>query len=89
MFKLSWTSPSKLQGEIYITELQRKTLRLGPLTDCEGNPWDIHAYYTTDEATIACACPMSQLHPYYYDTSGQSWGLVSQTWKPYKLVVKE
>ena len=58
---------------------------LGPLTDIDGNKWHIEAIIGAQ----VCACPLSQLHPYYTDTSGSDFGLVSQTWEPYQIEIVE
>jgi len=77
---LSWFRPSKLQGVIRVT---KPIYSLGRVTDVFGKRWDVKAII----GDTVCACLMSQLHPYYYDTSGQSYGCVSQKWKPYKYEV--
>jgi hypothetical protein len=71
----------------------RKPIRsLGPITDIDGNEWDIQAVSGGGVA----ACPRCELHPYFTDTSGQSFGggtigsgLISQEWKPYRVEVVE
>jgi hypothetical protein len=84
MFSLTMTAPCEVQGTIRVTKENRYP-RLGPLTDADGKKWDVEAVF----GQHVCAVPMDLLHPYFYDTSNQCFGLVHQVWKPYKLEVIE
>ena len=78
MFHLFYTYPSELAGEIVVRQPIRS---LGVFRDAYGKVWHIEGIAND----IAWAVPYDELHPYYRDTSGTSFGFVSQTWKPYKL----
>ena len=81
MLRMSYTSPDTIQGVI---RLRSKIKGLGRVTDVDGCIWDIVAIYPN----YVCATPLSDLHPYYSDTSAHTnYGLVHQEWKPYKVVV--
>jgi len=81
MFNLSYTSPSQIEGTI---QLRKRPSGLGFYTDINGKRWDIHGII----GDYVQACPVDSLHPYYTDTSGScSYGLVQQTWKPYKMEI--
>lgn len=82
MFNLSYMTPSELAGEIKVNKMHYS---LGNFTDAEGKRWNIRAVIND----ILLACPIESLHPYYSDTSGASYGLVSQQWLPYKQVVQD
>jgi hypothetical protein len=73
-----------IQGTI---ELANPLRGLGTVTDIHGERWDIHGII----GSYVQACPVSQLHAYYTDTSsGTVHGLVQQTWKPYNIkIVKD
>lgn len=84
MFSLFYSTPSKFAGTITLT---KSPSGLGPITDVNGNRWDINGII----GDYVQACPLNELHSYFTDTSGFGTdGMVSQTWKPYKLeIVKE
>ena len=84
MFQLTYTTPSEIKGAIRLTD-PFKQLRLGTITDAEGKRWDIRGYGSNAEGWWAWAVPLGQLHQYYSDTSGMGFGLVHQTWHPYKV----
>ena len=85
MFDLRYSQPCEIDGTIILRE---KPMHLGPITDVRGNVWDIKGIFDMKNGLWVQACPRNELHPYYYDTSGtNSWGLVSQTWKPYKVKI--
>ena len=86
MFNLSYTRPCDIQGTI---EVEKPIMRLGLITDIHGTIWDIHGIYGIEQQQIVQAAPKSHLHPYYTDTSMSSYGLVHQTWKPYKTKVTQ
>jgi hypothetical protein len=80
MFRLSTMQPCEIQGTIKVA---KRTYQFGTITDIEGNQWDVNGYI----GDTVLAVPLSGLHPYYSDTSGASYGLVQQSWKPYKLEI--
>lgn len=80
MFNLSYTTPSEIKGTIRV---KKPVYSLGPMTDADGKRWDVRAVI----GSVICAVPAEHLHPYYTDTSGASFGLVSQTWEPYQTEV--
>ena len=82
MFNLSYTTPSEPKGTI---RMSRQIRQLGPATDVNGQTWDVRAV----SGNFVSAVPMQELHPYYTDTSGNSYGLVMQTWDVYRVVVEE
>ena len=84
MFNLSYSAPCEIQGEIK-TKRPIYMSGLGVYTDVDGKKWDVRGIF----GTIVQAKPLDQLHSYYTDTSGRSFGLVSETWKPYRNVVVE
>jgi hypothetical protein len=84
MFKLSYDQPSEFAGTIRGKVPQS----LGSYWDAAGNKWDIRGIFGTKDGTWVQAVPESALHPYYTDTSGMGgYGLVQQTWKPYRIEV--
>jgi hypothetical protein len=82
MFNLNYTEPSEIKGVI---KVKKPVYSLGPLTDVDGKTWDVRAII----GKIICAVPKSELHPYYYDTSGGSYGMVCQKWEPYLTEIME
>ena len=89
MFRMTSSSPCEIQGTI---QLRNKITGLGPVTDIRGVRWDIHGII----GNYVQACKMDDLHSYYTDTSGASFGgfgtdsesgFVQQTWKPYNVEV--
>ena len=84
MFRLSSTQPCKIQGVIIV---KQPIQSLGYHTDIHGIIWDIHAIYGTNDGIIVNAVPQCELHPYFKETTSDSYGFVSQTWKPYKVEV--
>jgi len=82
MFSMSMMNKAEVKGHIKFKSFPR----LGREVDVDGNEWDIGAII----CGTVCAVPLNQLHPYYSDTSGQSFGFVSQSWPPYTFeVVKD
>lgn len=80
MFNLSYTTKSEIKGTI---QVDKPIIRLGPITDIHGKKWDIIGII----GKYVQACPMSELNPYYTDTSGAYHGFVSQEWHPYNIEV--
>lgn len=80
MFSMTSFSPAKLKGTIRVAKPIR---HLGHVTDINGNRWHVEAIIGNQ----VCAVPMAQLHPYFTDTSGDSFGFVSQRWEPYQVEV--
>ena len=80
MFDLTYTMPSEIKGTIRV---KKPIYWLGPVTDIDGRRWDVRGII----GHYVQAVPMSELHPYYTDTSGSSFGMVSQTWEPYLVEV--
>lgn len=80
MFRMQYSQPCALQGEIVIANPVR---HLGPLKDVGGKSWDVRAIYSKGGETIVAAVPSCELNPYYTDTSTRSYGVIYQTWKPY------
>lgn len=84
MFSLRTSSPSKIKGKI---KVKKRIWGLGRVEDVDGETWDIACIYGNEDKTIVNACKYSLLHPYYKDTSGDSFGFVEQTWEPYEVVI--
>ena len=80
MFSLSYTVPSEIKGVIRVS---KPVCTLGLLTDLDGRKWDVRAII----GDVVRATPSESLHPYFTDTSGASFGFVSQSWEPYKIEV--
>lgn len=75
MFNYTTESPCEIQGNAK----SKSFPRLGYIKDVYGNTWHIHSI----RSTWAQACPSSNTHPFYSSTTRDSFGFVSQTWKPY------
>jgi hypothetical protein len=87
MFRLSFTRP---QEEVKTLQVAHAPYGLGPFEDINGNRYDCKGYGKDKYGWWAWLCPMSQMHPYYYDTSGSSYGWVHQSWDTYYLdIIKE
>ena len=84
MFSLEYTSPCEIQGDIEVDD--RRKVIPGPLVDQSGVRWDIRGVFMSQGEYFVLAARRSKTHPYYYDTTLTSYGIVSQTWKPYRLV---
>lgn len=82
MFNLGYSTPCELKGVIVFN---KQPSNLGVHVDIDGNKWDIKGIFGN---AYVWACPLNELHPYYSDTSGQSFGLVQQSWKPYGLLIE-
>lgn len=82
MFNLNYTTPSSIKGTI---KVRKPIYSLGIVADINGDQWHIEAII----GKTVCAVPLNQLHPYYRDTSGSYFGLVSQKWEPYSVEVIE
>ena len=81
MFRMQSFQPAELAGTI---KVKKPIYGLGDVTDVDGKRWNVNAVL----GTTVCACPCSEMHPYFSDTStSSSYGLVSQVWKPYKVEV--
>jgi len=85
MFNLSYSTPAPIKGIIWMKE---RLTRTGNITDVDGNEWNVHSLMGDEHVTFVSAVPIGGLHPFYQDTSGQSYGYVSQTWEPYQVMVK-
>ena len=83
MFNLSYDTPAPVAG---IIRCYQPPMQLGPFSDIDGNKWDIKGIFYADGYRWVQACPRRNLHPYYNDTSGASYGLVMQRWQPYEIV---
>ena len=83
MFNLTYDTPAPIKG---IIRCYQRPMTLGPFTDVEGGTWDIKGIFYSDGYCWVQACPRSSLHPDYTDTSGASFGYVSQRWEPYEIV---
>lgn len=88
MFRLSYTTPCEIQGAIRVN---KPVMGLGYVTDVKGRKWDVHAIFGAGgvEAQIVHACRVENLHPYFRSTSSSRFGLVQQTWKPYRIEVTD
>ena len=87
MFNLSCTEEAELAGVIRHRKGEHP-MRLGPYTDMDGNRWDIRILFSPGfKGGWAAACPNGNLHPYFSDTSGASYGMVMQRWEPYALEI--
>lgn len=77
MFSLMTSSPCESQGMIVFKNNPK--YRLGTHEDVEGVRWNIHGFINK----YIQAVRERELHGYYSDTSGGSFGLVQQSWLPY------
>jgi len=84
MFNFSYTSPCKIQGTIRV---RGRFPWMGRMTDIDGVDWDVKGSYSRGGTIIALACRADFIHPYYTSTAMESFGLVSQSWKPYLVEV--
>lgn len=80
MFSMTTWSKAPIAGTI---KVKKRISGLGRIKDVEGKYWDIHAIIRD----YVCAVPLEELHPFYTDTSGSTFGFVSQSWKPYLVEV--
>lgn len=80
MFSLSYMSKCAIAGNI---KVKKPIYSLGNITDIEGKRWNIAGII----GKTVQACPIDNLHQYFTDTSGTSYGLVSQSWLPYTYEV--
>lgn len=85
MFRMGWTSPHEGPGETI--RMHNIPWSLGVHRDVDGNAWHIYGVFGGKPMHV-WACPRSQTHPYYHDTSGfassAQHGPV-QKWEPYAL----
>lgn len=88
MFSMSYTRPSEIKGDIKVS---KPIMTLGNVTDVNGARWNIYGIFgASNHKQMVWACPMSDLHPYYSDTSMTGgYGLVMQSWEPYTVTVVE
>ena len=84
MFSMSSMSPCEIQGTIRVAKPIRK---LGTITDINGARWNVRGIFGGRFGNYVQAARESGLHPYFTDTSGASFGMVSQEWKPYNVEV--
>ncbi len=85
MFHLSSFGKKVAVGVI---KCDKRPMKLRWFKDIEGKTWDIKSLFyderNEEKIQMVHACPVSELHPYYTDTSGScSYGFVHQEWKPY------
>lgn len=73
-------TPAKSKGNIEFPHFPM----LGRNTDTSGKEWDVGAVVNNSVSAV----PVHELHPYYTDTSGAGFGLVSQTWNAYMYTIK-
>lgn len=85
MFSLRTTEICEIKGKIRVNKKDKFKLGLGRFKDADGNGWDIAGIFLLESGDWVQACPMGELHPYYYDTSTRQYGLVSQLWEPYEI----
>ena len=82
MFNLRYSEKCEVQGELIF---KKPPWTLGNHKDIDGRVWNIWGVI----GDIVQACPVDCLHPHYKDTSGSSYyGLIQQSWKPYKWSLK-
>ena len=78
-----------IEGDIRVRRFM--DLRMGNFVDADGKHWNIWGYAGNEARGrvhgVAWAVPAGEVHPYYTDTSSGYFGLVSQSWKPYRVVV--
>jgi hypothetical protein len=84
MFDMTMTTPCKIQGTIRVSSSIK---RLGSVTDVDGVRWDVRGIFGIGGKQVVQAIKACQLHPSYTDTSGQFYGFVQQSWKPYDVEV--
>lgn len=82
MFHMSTSRPAEIAGTI---RFRKRPYGLGLHTDADGNRWHIRAIVND----CVCAEPADEVQPYYTSTAGNGYGLVSQTWRPWKVEVVE
>ena len=88
MFRLSYDKPCELQGTI---QLREPISSLSTVIDIHGVRWNIYGYSSRyDKGKViqmVQAVPESQMHPFYTDTTGRGYGVVSQEWLPYMIEI--
>lgn len=86
MFSFKWSEKKDPVGVIRHKN-GKHPKALGLYTDADGKGWDINGIYFNPgcKDSWVQACPKCNLHPYYTDTSTNTYGLVSQRWEPYLL----
>ena len=92
MFHMSWSSPYK--GEIKTLRFRKnqdpKWHGIGIRTDADGNRWDVHCIFGTEDGCFIQARPYSDCDFRYSTASfGLPSGFVSTTWIPYKVELVE
>jgi hypothetical protein len=81
---------SKYEGEVQTLTLCRDPFHggLGLYLDQDGETWDVRGVFgTTQPHPTVVAARKDEMHPYFSDTSGDSYHFVQQTWLPYYVVV--
>ena len=81
MLTINSFRPSKIKGTIKTAKPIQMLCRF---TDIDGVEWDVGAIVQN----TVLACRVSELHPYYNDTSNTTYSSVSQTWEPYFIEVQ-
>jgi hypothetical protein len=87
MFSLTYSTPSEIAGDIRVNRFL--DLHIGSFIDADGKRWNIWGLQGGRDGGIAWAVPEGEVHPYYTDTSGCNFGMIQQTWKPYRIVIEE
>lgn len=90
MFHMSVMSPDEIQGEIRVKSMLN--LCLGSFTDVDGRRWHIRGII----GDYVQAVPLGEVHDSYTSTATPSQGFgttmdnggyVSQTWRPYRIII--
>jgi len=90
MFKMSWTTP--YEGEIETVRLTCNPMKIvhpfGPLTDADGNTWDMGGMQGSKDGILLLLRPCSNNDP-WHSTAGGVFPSGSRQWIPYKVEVVE
>lgn len=81
-FTMTSMRPCEIQGEI-VLDYDPK-YRFGVHTDVEGNKWHVNGYANG----CMLAQPLETTSRYYNSTETNVYGRFSDSWKPYKIVIK-
>jgi hypothetical protein len=90
MFNMSWTTPHK--GEIRAIRLTYNPIKImhpfGPLTDADGNVWDMRGIQGSKDGILLLLRPCSN-DDLWWDTSHNANPSGWRTWVPYRVEVIE
>jgi hypothetical protein len=85
----SQTSRQEFKGEVKTLRLTRDPFYygLGDYEDIDGVKWNVRCVIGIGERPYVNATRADNLHPYFGSTANEQFGLVTQSWEPYYVVV--